>query len=148
VIDVLRGLGIVYSRTVENDASGTFPPREPLAWAPTMHKFNDAPPLPERFEKAWSGGRFNSVFYVWGHSYEFADRNDWGALERLFKPVAGKPDVWYCTNIELFDYEAARRSIAIAANRRSVYNPSAFSVALTVDKKLVEVPAGKTLFLA
>jgi peptidoglycan/xylan/chitin deacetylase (PgdA/CDA1 family) len=62
VIDVLRGLGIVYSRTVENDASGTFPPREPLAWAPTMHKLNDAPPLPERFEKAWNGAASMASF--------------------------------------------------------------------------------------
>jgi hypothetical protein len=87
------------------------------------------------------------VFFVWGHTYEFNDRNDWDALERLFLPLAGHDEVWYCTNIELFDYEAARMRMAIAANRGSAFNPSAVPVTLRVDGALVEVPAGATISL-
>ena len=50
--------------------------------------------------------------------------------------------MWYCTNIELFDYEEARKRVQIAANRGTVFNPSALTVTLSVDGKLVDVPPG------
>jgi peptidoglycan-N-acetylglucosamine deacetylase len=148
VIDVLRALDIVYARTTEN-AERCFPPAEPLAWPSTAHMFAATPEtVPQRFEKLHANSKAGGVFYIWGHSYEFERKNDWPALERIFKPLAGKADVWYCTNIALFDYEQARRRIAIAANRGSAYNPSAQSVTLSVDGKLVEVPGGQTVPLA
>lgn len=147
VIDVLRSLGIVYCRTVENREQ-CFPVAEPLAWPATMHQFNENPlPLPARWEQFHARPQVGRVFFVWGHSYEFADRSDWDALPRLFKPLAGKPDVWYCTNIELFDYHAARERLVIAANRRTAFNPSGLAVTVKVDGRLVEVPAGATVGL-
>ena len=147
VIEVLRSLGIVYSRTVEN-RDPCFPPVEPLAWPATMHQFNESPsPLPARWESFYERKQSGRVFFVWGHSYEFADRKDWDALPRLFKPLAGKPDVWYCTNIELFDYHAARQRLVIAANRRTAFNPSALAVTLKADGRLVDVPPGATVDL-
>ncbi len=143
VIEVLRALGIVYSRTVVNNITA-FPPAEPLAWATTMHVWNDQPsPLPERWEAFYSNKWSQGVFYVWGHSYEF--QHDRAALERLFTPLAHQPDVWYCTNIQLFDYEDARRRLVIAANKQSVFNPSALPVSLLIDDALVEAPPGVTL---
>jgi peptidoglycan/xylan/chitin deacetylase (PgdA/CDA1 family) len=147
VIDVLRSLGIVYCRTVEN-SERCFPPKESLAWAATAHQYATSPTVPERFENIYNNPRtYGTVFYVWGHGFEFADRNDWASLERIFKPLSGKPDVWYCTNIELFDYEEARRRIVIAANRKIAYNPSALPVTLKVDKNLIDVPPGQTITL-
>ena len=116
VIDVLRQTGIVYSRTTENNPC-CFPPVEPLAWTSTGHMFSKNPcPVNENFEKLYSNKNYSGVFYIWGHTYEF-DRAgaDWSDLERIFKPLSGNSDVWYCTNIELFDYEAARNRIVIAA---------------------------------
>lgn len=145
VIDVLGGLGIVYSRTVEN-AWSVWPAKEPLAWATTCHQFVGPSGAGEKFTE-WVNGRWSSgLFYVWGHSYEFAEAGrSWADLERIYKPMAGRTDTWYCTNIELFDYEAARQRIVIAANRMTAFNPSALSVTLLVDGKVVEVPGGKTL---
>ena len=146
VIDVLRSLGIVYSRTVEN-ASPCFPPVEPLAWPATAHQFATGPTGPERFQALLDNSWASGVFYIWGHSYEFHDRNDWAGLERIYKPLSGQPEAWYCTNIELFDYEAARQRIAIAANRASVLNPSGIPVWLKADERLMEIPAGQTVSL-
>jgi len=145
VIEILRSLGIVYSRTVEN-RDPCFPPAEPLAWAATAHQFGQHPePVAARFEKHlatnWSG-----VFFIWGHSYEFDDR--WDAFERIYRPLAGHADVWYCTNIELFDYEAARQRLVIAANRATAFNPSARPVTLKVDGRFVDVPPGQVTPLA
>ena len=146
VIDILRALGVVYCRTTKNE-DPCFPPKEPLAWHSTAHQFAENPTVPERFEKIYQNERYNGVFYIWGHSFEFHQRNDWDALERIFKPLSGKPDVWYCTNIELFDYEAARQRLVIAANRKTVLNPSALTVTINVDGKLIEVPPGQVTAL-
>ncbi|SDU05861.1 Polysaccharide deacetylase [Verrucomicrobium sp. GAS474] len=143
IADLLRGLGVAYSRTTRTEEK-CFPPEDPLKWATTAHQFASEPTVPQRFEKLYAQPRY-SVFFVWGHGFEFHDRNDWDALDRLFAPLSGKPDVWYCTNIELFDYEAARSRLVIAANLRSVLNPSALPVTLAVDGKLREVPPGLTL---
>lgn len=146
VKDTLRSLGFVYARTVENKAR-CFPPEDPMEWGATMHHYNviEGRSAAEHFEHLHGNPRWSGVFFVWGHTYEFPGKNDWEGLERLFAPMAGHEDVWYCTNIELFDYEAARRRVVIAANRGSVYNPSGLPVWVSVDGELVEVGPGSTV---
>lgn len=146
VIETLRGLGIVYARTTENVAN-CFPPGEPLAWGSTAHQYTENPSVPERFAQLHANPRYSGVFFVWGHGYEFHDKNDWAGLERIYKPLSGHADVWYCTNIELFDYEDARRRVQIAANKKTAFNPSALTVTLNVDGRLVDVPPGKLVSL-
>ncbi len=146
VADLLRSLGIVYSRTCEN-AENCFPPKDSLAWASTAHQYATGPTVPERFASKYENARYSGVFFIWGHGFEFHDKNDWASLETIFKPLSGKPDVWYCTNIELFDYEAARQRIVIAANLATAFNPNALAVSLLVDGRLVEVPGGATVSL-
>ena len=170
VINVLRQIGIVYSRTVENSPR-CFPPAEPLAWASTAHMYSNNPcPVNENFENLYSTKYYSGVFYIWGHTYEFDSKgcgwadlgrrfkqlvrrtatchsSGWADLERIFKPLSGKPDVWYCTNIELFDYEAARKRLVIAANLKTAYNPSAITVSVSVDGKLADIPPGKIVDL-
>ena len=147
VIEVLRALGIVYCRTCENAVS-CFPPAEPLAWASTAHQYATSPSVPERFAALLANTRYSGVFYIWGHAFEFHDKNDWAGLERIYKPLSGHADVWYCTNIELFDYEEARRRIQIAANRATAFNPSALTVTLSVAGRLVDVPPGQLVRLS
>jgi len=147
VVELLRALGIVYSRTC-NVAANCFPPADPLVWATTGHQYVENPTIPELFEKLHGNPRYSGVFYPWGHAFEFNNRNDWAGFERIFKPLSGKPDIWYCTNIELFDYEAARQRMVIAANRATAFNPSALTVTLQVDGEFVEVPGGQTVSLA
>ena len=99
--------------------------------------------MPERFAKLYENQNYSGVFFIWGHTYEFDRQNDWPSLERIYKPLAGHADVWYCTNIELFDYETARQRLVIAANRRTAFNPSALPVTLRVDGRLIEIAAGQ-----
>jgi len=144
VADLLRHLGIVYSRTCEN-AVHCFPPKDPLAWPSTAHQYAEGPTVPERFAKLYENPGYSGVFFIWGHGFEFHKKDDWASLERIFKPLSGKPDVWYCTNIELFDYEEARKRMIIAANTATAYNPSALTVTLRVGGKFVDVPGGATV---
>lgn len=150
VLDMIRTLGIVYCRATGQAVENTFPPADPIFWQPTMHMFgkvNDQT-MPEKFAAWVAQPKRTDVMFVWGHTYEFNQPTPrWDDLEKLFRPVAGHPDVWYCTNIELFDYEAARQRMVIAANKRSAYNPSAVTVTLVVDGKAVDVPGGQTVTL-
>ena len=85
VIAVLRQLGIVYARTVENHWN-CFPPREPLAWQTTAHQFTTTPePVPQRFAELYANPRSTGLFFIWGHTYEFENR--WEDLEKIFKPL-------------------------------------------------------------
>jgi peptidoglycan/xylan/chitin deacetylase (PgdA/CDA1 family) len=144
VIEVLRALGIRYARTTENHPR-PFPPAEPLAFATTMHQYATEPDdVPTRFEKMLGGSKTGLAFFVWGHTFEFNNRDDWASLERIYKPLSGHAVVWYCTNIELFDYEDARQRLVIAANRKSVYNPSAIPVTIEIGGKLMDIPGGLT----
>lgn len=148
VIEVLKALGVVYSRSTQQ-SDPCFPPAEPLAWPATAHMFTENPlDVGQRFLKLLENPRSSGVYFVWGHSYEF-DRptNRWDELEKRFKPLAGHDCVWYCTNLELFDYEAARARMVIAANKKTAYNPSAVTITLNVDGVIIDVPSGKTVSL-
>ena len=45
------------------------------------------------------------LFYVWGHSYEL-DVNEkiWAQFERFCEKIAGKNDIFYGTNDQVFRY--------------------------------------------
>ena len=142
IIDLLRSLEIVYARTTQNEPK-CFPVEEPLAWPATMHMFGTSPaPLGERWEQCYNNTRFRSAFFVWGHSYEFDRTNRWDDLYTLFTPLANKPDAWYCTNIELWDYHYARQRLVLGANLKTAYNPSAIPVTVKVDDNLIEAHPG------
>ena len=81
--------------------------------------------------------------YVWGHSYEFNDANNWEVIEEFCEYMGGREDIWYATNIEIIDYMDAAKALKFSGNNELVYNPSAISVWLNVDdKKMVEVKGG------
>ena len=98
--------------------------------------------MQETWDNLYNNPRAGGMFYVWSHSYEYANRRD--EIESGFTPLAGKPDVWYATNIEIFDYEEARKRLVIAANRKSIYNPSALTVTVSIDGTLCDATPGLT----
>ena len=42
-----------------------------------------------------------SIFYIWGHAYEFDIENTWDRFEELLKIISGKNDIFYGTNREV-----------------------------------------------
>ncbi len=41
------------------------------------------------------------IFYIWGHSYEMDEENNWDKLDELLKYISGREDVFYGTNKEV-----------------------------------------------
>ncbi len=42
-----------------------------------------------------------SVFYIWGHSYEFDIDNSWEKFERFCEFISNREDIFYATNKEI-----------------------------------------------
>lgn len=147
VIAILPSLGIQYSRTVESHGRFDLPTNW-LLWHPTCHHKTDIAEKWPEFLNARLGAR-PLLFYVWGHSYEFEHNQNWDLIERFAELAAtGADQVWFATNIEIYDYQLAVSRLEFSVDHRFVHNPSALSVWIGVNGKTVEVPGGARVNLA
>lgn len=83
--------------------------------------------------------------YVWGHSYEFNNDNNWELMENFCAYAAGKEDVWYATNIEIYDYIMASRSLMVGVDGQTVYNPSCIPVWVSADGAPLKILPGENI---
>lgn len=146
VAEVVRACGILYSRTTV--ASHNFDiPKDWLQLPPTCHHADpELMPLLEAFladEAKW-GCR---LFYLWGHSYEFEGADNWHVIEEFAARAGGHDDVWYATNIEIFEYIEACRQLRFSADCSRVYNPTCREIWLRTDETTLSIKPGETLIL-
>ncbi len=87
------------------------------------------------------------LFYIWGHSYEYRTEEDWARIEKLCSYLAGKDDIWYATNIEIYDYVEAYRGLEYSANGKMVFNPSGLDVWMSRYGEIIRIPSGETVNL-
>ena len=145
-IEILKQCGIVYSRAVASTLRFSFPANW---WAiqPTCH--HNSEKLMELAEKfVTTNSRYpsdNWLFYVWGHSYEFDDRDNWDVIERFAEYVSGKEEIWYATNIEIHDYVRAYEALVTDADTTRVFNPTLIDVWFYENGKTYCVKAGETI---
>lgn len=85
--------------------------------------------------------------YVWGHSYEFDDRDNWDLIETFCRKMGGREDIWYCTNIEFMDCMDAFARLQFFADNSFVHNPSAAECWIAVNDEPLCVPGGETVQL-
>jgi len=145
VISLCRTAGMEYARTTRS--TGQFAlPEDFMAWHPTCHHKHD---IMAKLEAFYAPTRYNrmQLFYIWGHSYEFNDDNNWELMEEFAKAAGHREDTWYATNIEIVDYMNALRALRVSADRSMVYNPTALEVWFTINKEPVSVKPGETFIL-
>jgi len=152
VQNYLKNIGIMYSRTLLGDNNSFVLPTNWYAWMPTAHHGN--PNLfryAEEFLKfdyntpngSW---RWPRLFYIWGHSYEYA-RNGWDRLEEICKTLGGHEDIWYATNIEIYDYVAAYNALQFSADHKKVYNPTVTTVWFDHNRTVYCVKPGELIHI-
>ena len=148
VMDILEKCGICYSRTVKTTENFNFP-KNWLSIDPTCHHIN--PKLMELAKKFVEEkprySCYNWLFYVWGHSYEFDNDDNWNVIEEFSQYVGGREDVWYATNIEVYDYIKAYESLQTSVDKSIVYNPSGIDVWFRQNHETYCVKAGQTLHI-
>ena len=127
IIDVFRMCGMRYARTtVSTNSFGL--PDDFMKWHPTTHHNGDLKKLFDTFIEANSKYHRLNCLYIWGHSYEFDRENNWEKIEEFCDYAKGRDDIWYATNIEIYDYITALKNLFVSVDGTSVYNPSNISV--------------------
>ncbi len=144
VKNALRALGIVYCRTVKATRSFHYFPDDFLEWHPTAHHRENIAEIGEAFLKNPYGLK---LLYIWGHSYEFNNANNWNVIEAFCKQMSGKEDIWYATNMEIYEYMQASKRLIISMNGEMIRNPSAMPVWIAGPKGVAEIPGGATVVL-
>lgn len=98
--EVLKESGIKYGRTTVQTLDFLLP-QNPIFWNPTCHfKYDGIEELAQKFLEIKDE---NAVFYIWGHSYELLNDEEWAAFEKLCEMLGGREDVAYLTNIEVIN---------------------------------------------
>lgn len=148
----LTELDIVYSRTLEGDNNQFLLPTDWHRWMPTAHHGNprvleyaDEFVNLDLSENAYIAGRHPRLFYLWGHSFEFERNNNWELLDRICEKLSGREDIWYATNMEIYNYVTAYNSLIYSADGKTVYNPTLYTIWFNIDGKLWSVASGETL---
>lgn len=152
-VEILRNCGIEYARTIEN--TGNFDlPEDFLRWDPTCH--HDDPrlmELAEEFAKPYNTKQYlwnqhPQLFYLWGHSYELNDNDNWDVLENFCKVVCHhEEEIWYATNGEIATYVRSYDALRFSANGNRVQNPTSTDVFISCFGKDYVIPAGKLVEL-
>jgi peptidoglycan/xylan/chitin deacetylase (PgdA/CDA1 family) len=140
-------LGIAYARTTKTRDDFELPD-QPMAWKATCHH-ND-PTLSDKAQwfLEFQKKQYLKLFYVWGHSYEFDNDNNWEVIEEFCKIIGGREDIWYATNIEIVEFLEVKNRLRFSASGEMVYNPSAASAWLAVDDRIVEIKGGEMMNLS
>lgn len=123
VVETLKKCGIAYARTtISTENFGM--PEDWLRMPATCHHNN--PRLMELAKKFTETEVLNNpvLFYLWGHSYEFEADDNWNVIEEFAEYMGNREDIWYATNLEIYDYAAAFKQLIFSADGSMVYNPT------------------------
>lgn len=146
VVDLVSKAGLVYGRTVEADASFRLPENW-LRIKPTAHHDDAAlMDLAQKFVNA-DPSLDPILFYLWGHSYEFEQNNNWSVIENFAEYMGGRPDIWYATNIEIYDYLQAYHRLEFSTLTTCVQNPTAYPIWFEANQKQYCIEPGRRLEL-
>ncbi|MBN2713395.1 MAG: polysaccharide deacetylase family protein [Planctomycetes bacterium] len=138
VLKILAAAGIVHCRpTTRTESFGL--PADFMEWATTCHHKAD---LMDLWDKFINFRCSDGLFYVWGHSYEFANDNNWEHFEEFAKVAGAYDNCWMATNMEIYDYVTAYRSLQFSVDLGMVRNTSAVKVWLLVSGELKSVDSG------
>jgi peptidoglycan/xylan/chitin deacetylase (PgdA/CDA1 family) len=146
ICDMLPGLGIRYGRIVGNTDDFAIP-EDFLRWKATCHHNHNLIENGKRFLEL-KKKQYLYMMYVWGHSYEFTNNDNWNLIEEFCEMMGGADDIWYATNIEIVDYMDVVKMAQFAADGSFVYNPCAKSLWLCIeDDTFIEVKGGEQVNL-
>ncbi len=146
----LQELDIAYARTTGGDNDSFELPEDFHNWVPTAHHKN--PKLMEYIDNflnmnvnaQYIAQRTPRLFYLWGHAFEFENNKNWDLLETICEKLSGNPEIYYATNIELYDYITAYRSLIYSADGKTIYNPTLKTLWFDRDGTLCKLESGET----
>lgn len=145
VVEILKKCGIAYSRTVVSTERFGIPTDWLRLPATCHHKNPRLMELAKNFVEN-AGNRAPALFYLWGHSYEFEADNNWNVIEEFAEYIGGRENIWYATNIEIYDYITAYNQLIFSMNGKMVFNPTSITLYFEMQDKIYCVKPGETCF--
>ena len=147
----LTELGIAYARSLRDDNNLFKLPNDWHNWIPTAH--HDNPNIMEwinqfvnfDFEKTYHASRHSKLFYIWGHTFEFEGKKNWHHLDEICEALGGREDIWYATNIEIYDYVKAYEALIWRSDFMQVHNPTTTTVWFEVNQNMYCINSGETI---
>lgn len=149
----LKASGIVYARL--GGTSNSFAlPQSWYKWVPTCHH-KDANVVFEKFAELKETIFAPYLMYVWGHSFEFERENNWELIENLLENCHSNPEIWFATNMEIYEYVNAFNRLILSADGTKAYNPTKIDLWVGICTKnvrkapipTIKIPAGETVRL-
>lgn len=144
VVACLKSMGIAYARTTISTESFKIPTDWLRLEATCHHKNPRLMELAKKFvedeviKESW-------LFYLWGHSYEFDNNNNWNIIEEFAEYTGNRSDIWYATNIEIYEYVEAYQSLISSVDGSLITNPSAHMVYIEIAGEVYQIMPGETL---
>ena len=93
----------------------------------------------------WKLNRNSKLFYLYGHSYEFEDNNNWEIIEKFCAKASNNEDVWYATSSEICSYINAYNSLVYSLDNSLVYNPTATTIYAEFYRKNYVIKPNETV---
>ncbi len=141
VVTALQACGIVYSRTTISTNDFRIP-KDWLRLTATCH--HNSPELKILAKKFLEDkvSRAPYLFYLWGHSYEFEANSNWNVIEEFAAYTGGRDDIWYATNIEIYNYVDAYNRLIFSADGKHIMNLSSIAIWFEYSGRIIKVDAG------
>jgi peptidoglycan-N-acetylglucosamine deacetylase len=117
IAKLISNTGLTNARTVSDTYTFNLPDTF-LLWHPTCHDSKALELLNDYL--SLNNGKL-SVFYVWGHSWEFNDAKRWNDISKFCKKIGNRKDIWYVGCGEFIDYQLALKKLIITKD--SISNP-------------------------
>lgn len=147
VIDVIDKCHIAYARTVFDTHQFDLPENWLTLHPTCRHRDERLFELITNFLEEPNNYKIPRMFYLWGHSYEFDFDDNWEIIEKFGHIAGGRDDIWYATNIEVYDYVKAYERLQTSFDKKIIHNPSAVDVWVDIKSEVYCIKAGKTLYL-
>ena len=147
VVDILGKCGIAYARTVNSTFHFGFPENWLLLNPTCHHNSEKLMSLAETFVETPNRQYNAQMFYLWGHSYEFDNNDNCDVIEKFAEYTGGHDHIWYATNIEIYDYVKAYKSLQTSYDKKTVHNPSAIDVWFETKGEVYRIKSGETVKL-
>ena len=144
VVQCLKDAGILYCRTTASTRQFSIPQDLLRLPATCHHNDRELMALAKRFVEIPLRNDA-MLFYLWGHSYEFDDNNNWNVIEEFCELVSGNDSIWYATNREIMEYITDYRALIPSADGSTIYNPTARTLFFVAKGNEYVVESGKSV---
>jgi peptidoglycan/xylan/chitin deacetylase (PgdA/CDA1 family) len=143
-VEAIKICGIVYARTTVS--TNTFDiPTDWLRMPTTCyHRSPALRKLTTTFLKECADNR-PYLFSLWGHSYDFDTNDSWHDIEVFAEQVGNRDDIWYATNMEIYEYVQDYNRLNFSVDGTLVQNPTGRTIWLFVNGKTLSVDPGKMI---